>query len=141
MVRALRQLCYDSPLNVTVFHPYFVFFDQVIIFRYHLAGYLLECVCTKITVFSVRTRSTDFHSIDGGRSYNHDDRFIHLHSERTLLVVGSVQCHFYRVGSSRIHGAVERQLGLYIHDQLNHVYRFLRRLHCTYLLRLHVIES
>ncbi|GLV34155.1 Patched-related [Carabus blaptoides fortunei] len=28
MVRALRRLCYDSPLNVTVFHPYFVFFDQ-----------------------------------------------------------------------------------------------------------------
>nr|XP_022905229.1 patched domain-containing protein 3 [Onthophagus taurus] len=28
MVRAIRQLCKDSPLNVTVFHPYFVFFDQ-----------------------------------------------------------------------------------------------------------------
>lgn len=28
MVRALRKICKDSPLNVTVFHPYFVFFDQ-----------------------------------------------------------------------------------------------------------------
>ncbi|XP_050310845.1 patched domain-containing protein 3-like isoform X1 [Anthonomus grandis grandis] len=28
MVRALRKICEDSPLNVTVFHPYFVFFDQ-----------------------------------------------------------------------------------------------------------------
>ncbi|KRT79642.1 Hedgehog receptor, partial [Oryctes borbonicus] len=28
MVRALRRICRDSPLNVTVFHPYFVFFDQ-----------------------------------------------------------------------------------------------------------------
>ncbi|XP_060529201.1 patched domain-containing protein 3 [Cylas formicarius] len=28
MVRALRKISHDSPLNVTVFHPYFVFFDQ-----------------------------------------------------------------------------------------------------------------
>ncbi|XP_058795764.1 patched domain-containing protein 3 [Phymastichus coffea] len=28
MVRELRQICEDSPLNATVFHPYFVFFDQ-----------------------------------------------------------------------------------------------------------------
>lgn len=29
MVRALRNVCRQSPLNVSVFHPYFVFFDQV----------------------------------------------------------------------------------------------------------------
>jgi hypothetical protein len=29
MVRALRNICHQSPLNVSVFHPYFVFFDQV----------------------------------------------------------------------------------------------------------------
>ncbi|XP_046993292.1 patched domain-containing protein 3 [Schistocerca americana] len=28
MVRALRKICHESPLNVSVFHPYFVFFDQ-----------------------------------------------------------------------------------------------------------------
>lgn len=28
MVRELRKICDDSPLNATVFHPYFVFFDQ-----------------------------------------------------------------------------------------------------------------
>lgn len=28
MVRDLRALCESSPLNVSVFHPYFVFFDQ-----------------------------------------------------------------------------------------------------------------
>lgn len=28
MVRDIRQICKDSPLNATVFHPYFVFFDQ-----------------------------------------------------------------------------------------------------------------
>ena len=28
MVRELRQICADSPLNASVFHPYFVFFDQ-----------------------------------------------------------------------------------------------------------------
>nr|CAD7443243.1 unnamed protein product [Timema bartmani] len=28
MVRALRKICKDSPLNAIVFHPYFVFFDQ-----------------------------------------------------------------------------------------------------------------
>ncbi|XP_013119437.1 patched domain-containing protein 3 [Stomoxys calcitrans] len=28
MVRDLRQICKDSPLNATIFHPYFVFFDQ-----------------------------------------------------------------------------------------------------------------
>ncbi|KAJ9590428.1 hypothetical protein L9F63_016515, partial [Diploptera punctata] len=28
MVRALRDICHQSPLNVSVFHPYFVFFDQ-----------------------------------------------------------------------------------------------------------------
>lgn len=29
MVRALRKICHDSPLNASIFHPYFVFFDQV----------------------------------------------------------------------------------------------------------------
>lgn len=28
MVRDLRKICHDSPLNASVFHPYFVFFDQ-----------------------------------------------------------------------------------------------------------------
>ncbi|XP_027847428.2 patched domain-containing protein 3 [Aphis gossypii] len=28
MVRELRKIAHDSPLNVSVFHPYFVFFDQ-----------------------------------------------------------------------------------------------------------------
>uniref|UniRef100_A0A182JMW3 Uncharacterized protein n=1 Tax=Anopheles atroparvus TaxID=41427 RepID=A0A182JMW3_ANOAO len=28
MVKDLRQICKNSPLNATVFHPYFVFFDQ-----------------------------------------------------------------------------------------------------------------
>ncbi|XP_043269886.1 patched domain-containing protein 3 isoform X2 [Venturia canescens] len=28
MVKELRRLCAESPLNATVFHPYFVFFDQ-----------------------------------------------------------------------------------------------------------------
>ncbi|XP_063233113.1 patched domain-containing protein 3-like [Bacillus rossius redtenbacheri] len=28
MVRELRKICRESPLNATVFHPYFVFFDQ-----------------------------------------------------------------------------------------------------------------
>lgn len=29
MVRELRRIAHESPLNVSVFHPYFVFFDQV----------------------------------------------------------------------------------------------------------------
>lgn len=29
MVQAIRQICEDSPLNASVFNPYFVFFDQV----------------------------------------------------------------------------------------------------------------
>jgi hypothetical protein len=28
MVRDLRQICKNAPINVTIFHPYFVFFDQ-----------------------------------------------------------------------------------------------------------------
>ncbi|KAH8237024.1 hypothetical protein KR038_003017 [Drosophila bunnanda] len=28
MVRDLRKICKDSPLNASIFHPYFVFFDQ-----------------------------------------------------------------------------------------------------------------
>lgn len=28
MVKDLRKLCQDSPLNASIFHPYFVFFDQ-----------------------------------------------------------------------------------------------------------------
>jgi hypothetical protein len=28
MVRDLRDICKNAPLNVTIFHPYFVFFDQ-----------------------------------------------------------------------------------------------------------------
>lgn len=30
MVKALREVVAQSPLNASVFHPYFVFFDQVI---------------------------------------------------------------------------------------------------------------
>lgn len=33
MVQDLRQICKDSPLNVSVFHPYFVFFDQFELIR------------------------------------------------------------------------------------------------------------
>lgn len=29
MVSDLRRIARESPLNVTVYHPYFVFFDQV----------------------------------------------------------------------------------------------------------------
>lgn len=28
MVRDLREICKNSPINITIFHPYFVFFDQ-----------------------------------------------------------------------------------------------------------------
>lgn len=28
MVKDLRKICHDSPLNASIFHPYFVFFDQ-----------------------------------------------------------------------------------------------------------------
>ena len=28
-VEELREVCNSSPLNVTVFHPYFIYFDQV----------------------------------------------------------------------------------------------------------------
>lgn len=28
MVQAIRRICHESPLNVSVFHPYFIFFDQ-----------------------------------------------------------------------------------------------------------------
>lgn len=31
MVKALRQVVSESPLNASVFHPYFVFFDQVLL--------------------------------------------------------------------------------------------------------------
>lgn len=33
MVRDLRRICHESHLNVSVFHPYFVFFDQVGFFK------------------------------------------------------------------------------------------------------------
>lgn len=33
MVKALREVVAQSPLNASVFHPYFVFFDQVIYSR------------------------------------------------------------------------------------------------------------
>lgn len=39
MVKILRKVCEESPLNVSVFHPYFVFFDQVRI------DYTYVCTC------------------------------------------------------------------------------------------------
>lgn len=33
MVIALRKICHESPLNASVFHPYFVFFDQFMLVR------------------------------------------------------------------------------------------------------------
>jgi len=43
MVRALRNICHQSPLNVSVFHPYFVFFDQVskLYKHFYCTGYML----------------------------------------------------------------------------------------------------
>ena len=29
LVRELRDICHSSKYNVTVFHPYFIYFDQV----------------------------------------------------------------------------------------------------------------
>ena len=29
VVTQLRKVCHDSKFNVTVFHPYFIYFDQV----------------------------------------------------------------------------------------------------------------
>ncbi len=28
-VQELREICHTTPLNVTVYHPFFIFFDQV----------------------------------------------------------------------------------------------------------------
>lgn len=36
MVKALRKVVAESPLNASVFHPYFVFFDQVNLILIHL---------------------------------------------------------------------------------------------------------
>lgn len=33
MVRDLREICKNAPINITIFHPYFVFFDQFALVR------------------------------------------------------------------------------------------------------------
>lgn len=33
MVKDLRAICRDAPINITIFHPYFVFFDQFALVR------------------------------------------------------------------------------------------------------------
>lgn len=58
-----------------------------------------------------------------------------------MLAVGRVLHSVHRAGRGRLHGPVERELGLDIHGEPDHVHRVLRGLHRAYMLRVHVVEG
>lgn len=43
MVKELRRIAHESPLNISVFHPYFVFFDQVSSWSLEHDSNMLNC--------------------------------------------------------------------------------------------------
>lgn len=53
MVKILRKVCDESPLNVSVFHPYFVFFDQVRIDYTYLIEIAITCKRTVFVTYNV----------------------------------------------------------------------------------------
>ncbi|PSN48726.1 hypothetical protein C0J52_08794 [Blattella germanica] len=61
MVRALRDICHQTPLNVSVFHPYFVFFDQCMVIGalvmmvvcFFFIPNILCCVWVALSIISI----------------------------------------------------------------------------------------
>ena len=52
MVKLLRQICADSPLNASVFHPYFVFFDQFeLVLPTSIQSMILGAICMMVISF------------------------------------------------------------------------------------------
>jgi hypothetical protein len=54
-VEELRQVCHLSKYNVTVFHPYFIYFDQVFSFLY-IFGYSFHCTILSCWVITYQFR-------------------------------------------------------------------------------------
>ena len=72
LVHELREICHASKYNVTVFHPYFIYFDQVML----MASWLLANL-TVITLVSCG--APDHNPVRGHRGGCDDVRLADLH--------------------------------------------------------------
>lgn len=88
---------------------------------------------------AVRTRQAHVYTVDAGGRRDDDADLVPVHTERAVLPVGRVLHRVHRAGRSRLHGPVEREPGLDIHGEPDHVHRLLRGLHRAHMLRVHVL--
>ena len=117
MVKELRRICTDSPLNASVFHPYFVFFDQFELVK----PTSIQCMVFGALIMMLIS-------------------FIFIPNVLCCLL-GRFLHYFHRAGRRWLHGPLGRQSGQHIHDQPDHVHRLQRGLHCSHLLRLHELQT
>lgn len=92
-------------------------------------------------MLSVRTGETDVDPVHVGRRRDDDADLVPVHTERAVLTVGGLLDRVHRTGRGGLHGPVERQPGLDIDGQPDHVHRVLGRLHRAHMLRVHVVQG
>ena len=74
LVHELREICHASKYNVTVFHPYFIYFDQVMF----MASWLLANLTINV-IISVSCGAPDHNPVRGHRGGRDDVRLPDLH--------------------------------------------------------------
>ena len=103
LVHELREICHASKYNVTVFHPYFIYFDQVMFIASWLSAKL-----TIIVIISVSCGASDHNPVRGHRGGRDDVRLADLHPQPGVLALGGLL--------HRVH----RDRGAGLHDILGH---------------------
>lgn len=89
----------------------------------------------------VRAGKAHVDSVHAGGRRDHDADLVSVHTEHAMLAVGGLLHCLHRTGRGRLHGTVERELGLDIHGESDHVHRVLRGLYRAHMLRVHVVEG
>ena len=105
LVHELREICHASKYNVTVFHPYFIYFDQVI---YSLLMALFLTSLSIHVIISVSCCAPNHNPVCGHRGGRDDVRLPDLHPQPGVLALGGLL--------HRVH----RDRGAGLHDILGH---------------------
>ena len=84
LVQELRSICHASNYNVTVFHPYFIYFDQVFIKRL-----IKDRLANNFSIL-VFGRTANNHSMCSDSCWHHDVCLPHLYSQPCLLSLGCI---------------------------------------------------
>ena len=126
VVTQLRKVCHDSKFNVTVFHPYFIYFDQV--------KRLLFNIFTKFALYFLLVFVGSSHNSAIYCCSGHDGCSLDIRPKSSLLSLGGIFNCIYRTQSPRIHDFLGHQFGCNIYDQSHHAHGILCGFCSTYIL-------